>query len=64
MEHDRLQLDKLLPVIQRRLSQATDALAGCLHIKDVVIEWFVSRSFLFAPVSERFVVNYSMLCFR
>ncbi|XP_013422021.1 AUGMIN subunit 5 [Lingula anatina] len=39
-ENDRKQLDALLPVLQKRISRASQALAECLEVKDCVQAWW------------------------
>ena len=36
---DHQQLEQVLPVLQTRLAQATQALTDCLHIRDTAAHW-------------------------
>ncbi len=38
-EKDKEQLEKILPVLQKRLSQATQGLTECLNLRDTAQAW-------------------------
>jgi hypothetical protein len=37
--HDKAQVDKLLPLLNKRLSKAAQSSADCIHVKDCVQSW-------------------------
>ncbi len=38
-EKDKEQLEKILPVLQKRLTQATQGLTECLNLRDTAQAW-------------------------
>jgi len=47
VQRDQQTTERLLPVIKQRHDAATQALADCLTLKDVVVDWYVSQFYPF-----------------
>jgi len=41
VDHDQRQIEELLPVLQKHLGEISQALTNCLHVKDLIQEWYV-----------------------
>ncbi|KAK2162406.1 hypothetical protein LSH36_99g03009 [Paralvinella palmiformis] len=40
VDHDQRQIEELLPVLQKHLGEISQALTNCLHVKDLIQEWW------------------------
>jgi HAUS augmin-like complex subunit 5 len=47
--HDKEQTEKLLPILQQRMTQATQTLTDCIELKDIATDWWEQPAQLCTP---------------